>query len=455
MSSESNFILYGLTSTKTGQKYIGVHKDDHKFENYKSSSKNPYLKEAFNQGEIERVILARGTKKEICSQEYFYLNKFDAIKNPKFFNGNQGGGEGLDKTYRPTSTHEERVTKWVTDNVWVDQESNLLEPENILADLEMRKLAGEIENSINAWKNGSIGKYAVEEMSVHKLYVLPRIQARAVLLDQKKVNEITEAFRNFFQARKHLTPIIVLVKDNEPCALNDGNHRIEAAHRAGWDTYPVIKIDDSVFKDSEFMRTLFGNMMNHVEGERKGNNLDDLTERLKQLKLLYPEYDYDSCPFKEIAKARLGGKNTKDFGLWKNADVVRKCDQLAEITRENVARSQYSQHFLDYSKERIISIWERSEHYNEYKVIVQTPEGINTGGVGGAISYAVETLKNQGVNEANLIIHIKSLSKYTSGEAAKTIDKLYDVLKHGVNSKINVFFVDPHEEKIVTKFPGL
>lgn len=434
---------------------MGIHKDDAKFEYYMSSSNDPHLLEAARRDNLDRVVLARGSKTEIYSQEYFYLSKFDAMNNPKFFNKNNGGGAGLDKNYRPDPIHEERVTKWVTENVWVDENKELLRKRKKIDSEPLRKLAKEIKDSIVIWKADGKGKHNVEEMPIQQIYILPRIQARAIKIIQDKLDEMTLAFRNIGLARKNITPVIVIIKDNNPIYLIDGNHRVEAAHRAGWNTFPVIKIDDSIFEDDEYNRNYFGNLMNHVAVERTGNNSDDLIMRLKELHDKYPEYDIDSNDFKEIAKDELGYKNVNEDGLWKNADVVRRCDKLATMNREQSARSQSNKNFHDYKKPRTLRLWALSEHFNYCPVIVQSLQGINNGGVGGVISYAVQNYINKGVNEANLIIHFPSLNDYISGEAAESVKKLRKTLEVGVKSKINIFFADPFEEQIVTNLPGL
>ena len=447
----SDWILYGLTEEDSFSKYIGVHGGDVDLDGYITSSTNPHLKEAINQDKIQRVILARGTKEEMYNQEYYFLSRYDAKNSQRFYNRSNGGGPGVVKTYRPSEEHVEAVDRWVETNEWVDRNS-LFDSSKVQTNTRaMIDLWGELQDAISA---GGNDKFPIEEASVHTLYITEHNQARAVKLDHKKLADLIVAFRTPGYARKLITPIIVMVKDGKIVLLLDGNHRINAAHIANWDTFPIIKVDHSYFDGSAYNFNVFGNLMNHVEVERKGNNLDDLIQRLRELHAMYPKYKIDSAMFKEIAKEELGGKGAKKGGLWKNADVVRKCDDLAKIDRENQAREQASRNFIDYTPARLSTLWYQSKVFNEHPTIYQSLDGVNNGGIGGAIAYATQNYLETGVNEANIIIHFKSLSGFIS-DASETVDKLNKILKFGVKSKINVFFADPFNENIVASLDGL
>lgn len=454
MTTKTEWILYGLTQRDTLEKYIGVHKGDVSLDNYITSSTNPHLKEAIVQDKIDRVILARGDKEEMYNQEYYFLSKYDAVNNPKFFNKSNGGGPGVKKTYRPEKKHEKNVVKWVDNNEWVDANALFLSTNKKTESKAMIALWKQLKDSIENWKDGGTKEYPVEEVSVHTLYVVDHNQARAVKLDQQKLSDLVTAFRNPGYARKNITPVIVMVKDGKIVLLLDGNHRVNAASIADWDTYPVIKVDHSIFKDSAYNFNFFGNLMNHVEADRKGNNLDDLIMRLRELHAHYPRYRIESDMFKEIAKEELGGKNTRDGGMWKNADVVRKCDELAKADREALAREQSKKNFIDYTSSRLSTVWYQSKHFNEHPTIFQSLDGINNGGIGGAVAYAAQNYAENGVNEANIVIHFKSLSGYLT-DAPAAIAKLRQTLEFGVKSKINIYFADPFKEQIVTKLNGL
>lgn len=442
-----NWVLYGITHLETHEKYIGVHHGDIFEHNYYSSSRNPHLTEAINKDMIERVILATGTKSDMYNMEYFFLSKYDAVNNPKFYNKSNGGGPGVVRTFKPKSALDKKISKWVEKSVW-EQKTSKSDAK------ELVKLWKLVKEAIDGWKTGGTKEYPVEEVSVHTLYLIDHNQARAVKIDQKKLVDLTEAFRNPGIARKNITPVIVAVKDGKIVALVDGNHRVNAAHLADWDTYPVIKVDYELFKDKPFNVNYFGNLMNHVEAERKGNNLDDLIMRIRELHKEYPRYAINSDMFKAIAKDVLGGKNTRDAGLWKNVDVTRKCDDLAKIDKELLAREQSKKNFIEYTTSRLSTLWYQSKQFNDHPVIFQTLDGVNNGGIGGAIAYAAQNYVENGVNEANIIIHFKSLSGFLN-DAPAVLAKLRQTLEFGVKGKINIFFADPFKEQIVKKLNGL
>lgn len=441
----SNWILYGLTNRETNEKYIGVHGGDVSIDNYITSSTNRFLKEAINQDKIDRVILARGDKEEMYNQEYYFLSLFDAKNNKRFYNKSNGGGPGVKKTYRPFRTHTERITAWVEDNVWVDDSAVVVETDKA----ELVVVWEKLQESIANWKTGGTKEYPVEEVSVHTLFIADHNQARAMKLNQQKLNDMTAAFRNPGFARKNITPVIAVTKDGKIVLLADGNHRVNAASRADWDTFPTIKVDHSVFKGSDYNLNLFGNLMNHVEAERTGNNLDDLIMRLRELHAIYNRYTIDSDLFKDIAKEELGGKGTKKGGMWRNVDVVRKCDDLAKLDKEQLARTQANKNFIDYTSATISRYWHMSKHFNGQPTIYQSLDGVNNGGIGGAIAYAVQNFIDNGVNEANIVIHFKTLSGFLNDKDS-VLQKLKHTLDHGVKSKINIFFADPFKHDIVT-----
>lgn len=445
----STWILYGLTNVNTKEKYIGVHNGDVTVDNYITSSTNRFLKEAIHQDLIERVILAHGTKEEMYNQEYFFLSLFDAKNSKQFYNKTNGGGPGVVRSFRPLKEHVDNVTKWVETGEWFDPSDLILEKKTKTP--ELIELWGKVTEAIEKWKEGGTEEFPVTEESVHTLYITNHNQARAFKLKQDKLSSLITAFKTPGFARKHITPVIVLVDANgRIIMLLDGNHRVNAASVAGWDTFPVIKVDYSHFDNDAYNFNIFGNLMNHVEAERTGNTLDDLVMRLRELQARYPSHSFDSVGFKAIAKEDLGGKGTKKGGMWLNSDVIRKCDQLAEATAEALARSKNEQNFIDYSTATLARYWQQSTHNNGLPVIYQSLDGVNNGGIGGAIAYAVENFVKGGKNEANIIIHFKSIVGYLT-EADSVLKKLDNILTHGVKSKINIFFAHPFNHNIVTR----
>ena len=448
MTAKTDWVLYGITDLTTSQKYMGIyHRDD---DNYITSSTNLHLKESIKNNNIERVILARGNKEEVYNQEYYFLSKYDAKNNPKFFNKSNGGGPGIKKTYRPSKKHENAIMKWVDHNVWSDPNSTLTAEINKLGSKPMVALWEDIKQSIAKKEIGGTKEYPIEEISVENLSVIAHNQSRSIKLIDKKLTGLTAAFKNPGLARTRVTPVIVIVKNGKNILLVDGNHRVNAARIAGWDTFPTIKIDHSEFNGDQYLINFFGQLMNHNEVEVTGNDMDDLVKSLRELHTRFPDYEINCENFISIAKDECGGKNSKRAGRYLNADVIRKCHDLAKIDKELLARNNSEQNFIDHTKARLSIIWYQStfrknKHQN---TIFQTLDGIKNGGLGGAISYAVENLMKNGVNEANLVIHFKSLDGYLT-EARDIVEELRIILEHGVTSKINIYFVDPFKERIV------
>lgn len=446
---DKNWSFYGAFEEDTQEVYMGVHDGNILESNYETSTTNPHLREAIRNDKVKFVTFKTGAKEEMYNLEYFFLSKYDAKNNKKFFNRSNGGGPGVKKTFKPVSSFQNKIEQWVNTGNWKDKKTK--------RDLEKERMVtlwNKVQESIDNWQNGGTKEYPVEEISVHSLYIIEHSQARAVKLIQKKLNNLVAAFRNSGRARKNCTPVIVIVKEGKIVLLIDGNHRINAAHIADWDTYPVIKIDSSVFNEDTNLIKYFGRLANHVEVERTGNDMDTLIVSLRELHAQFPKYKIDSDEFKEIARGKYGGMNTKEGGMYKNIDVNNKCDALAKLDRETIAREQSSKNFIDYSGSRLSTLWYHSKFFNENPIVFQSLDGISSSGFGAAIKYAVKNHIDGGPNEANLVIHFKSLSAYLT-EAAALIAELRQTLEFGSKSKINIFFADPFKEQIVTKLNGL
>jgi len=441
--------FYGAFEEDTQEVYMGVHEGNILESNYETSTTNPHLKEAIRNDKVKFVTFKIGTKEEMYNLEYFFLSKYDAKNNQRFFNRSNGGGPGVKKTFKPTSSFQKKIDSWLDTGVWKEKTKKQNKEKE-----RMVNLWNEVQKSIDSWKTGGTKEYPVEEVSVHSLYIIEHSQARAVKIIQKKLTNLVASFRNTARARKHITPIIVIVKDGKIVLLVDGNHRINAAHIAGWDTYPVIKIDSSHFNEDSRLIKYFGRLANHVEVERTGNDMDTLIMGIRELHAKFPKYKIDSDAFKEIVRGEYGGLNTKDGGMYKNIDVNNKCDQLAKLDREMLAREQSSKNFIDYSGSRLSTLWYQSKFFNENPVVFQSLDGISNSGFGAAIKYAAKNYVSGGENEGNLVIHFKSLSAYLT-EAADIIAELRQTLEFGSKSKINIFFADPFKEQIVTKLNGL
>lgn len=446
--------LYCGKHRSTLENYLGVHKGDITEGKYSTSSTNPFLKEAIKNGMVEFKTITFGSKEEMYNYEYYFLSKYDAKNNANFFNLSNGGGPGVDRNFKPDPKIEKKLCDLIERNIWVDESSDLDIEISTLNSKQMVALWKKIKKSIANKDIGGTKEYPIEEISVHTLSIIDHSQARAVKLIQKKLSDLVAAFKNQGHARKKITPVIVIFKDGKIILLIDGNHRVNAAHLAGWDTYPVIKIDYCEFKEDQYLIDYFGRLMNHVEVEVTGNDIDTLVASLRQLHKKFSKYKIDSKEFKDIAKHEYGGKNTKNEGMYLNADVIRKCDDLAKLDKELSARQNSERNFIDYTPARLAHLWHNSELYNGHPIIFQSLDGVANGGLGGVVGYAVDNFIDNGINEANLVIHFKSLSGYLT-DAKSIIDRLRRTLNHGVQSKINVFFVDPFKEQIVKTINGL
>jgi hypothetical protein len=447
---DKTWSLYCGKHQSTSQSYLGIHNGDITDGKYATSTTNPFLKEAIKQQMIEFKTITFGTKEEMYNYEYYFLSKYDAKNNDKFFNRSNGGGPGIDKSFKPDPVIEKKLSDWIEHNIW--NEVPVFTPSEINNTVGMQALWDKVMLAVNNWKQGGTKEFQVENYSVHELYIINRYQVRAVKIKEDKLARLIDWFKNEGYARTNITPIIVVVKDGKIIMLIDGNHRIEAASKCDWDTFPIIKVDISEFGPiPEWNLRTFGEFMNHDEVERSGNNLDDLVVSIRMQHRLYPDYEVDSDLFISIVKSILGGKGSKKGGRYRNEDISRKCKEISKMDKELLARQSADKNFIEYTDARLSTAWYRYNLKNAHPTIFQTIDGIENGGLGGVLKYVKDNYKKTGVKQANLIIHFKKLTSYLSNTRDDIINSFKETIDIcvGKDVTINIFFADPFDEQII------
>lgn len=446
---DKNWSLYCGKHKNIVGNYIGVHNGDITDGKYGTSTTNPLLKEAIRKQMMEFKTITFGSKEEMYNYEYYFLSKYDAKNNDDFFNRSNGGGPGIDKAFKPDPVIEKKLSDWIEHNIW--NELPVFSPSEVNNTVGMQALWERVMLAVNNWKHGGTEEFPVQDYSVHELYILNRYQVRAVKIKEDKLSRLIDWFKNEGYARTNITPIIVVVKDGNIILLVDGNHRIEAASKCGWDTFPIIKVDISEFGSvPELNLRTFGEFMNHEEVERSGNSLDDLVVSIRMHHKLYPGYEVDSKQFIAIAKSILGGKGSKKGGRYRNDDITRKCLEIGKMDNELLARQSADKNFIEYTDARLSVTWYHSKFKNAHPIIFQTIDGIENGGLGGLLKYVKDNYKKTGVKEANIIIHFKKLTSYLSPTRDDIINSFKETIEiccGGVT--INVFFADPFDERLI------
>jgi hypothetical protein len=118
-----NWSFYGAFEEDTQEVYMGVHDGNILESNYETSTTNPHLREAIRNDKVKFVTFKTGTKEEMYNLEYFFLSKYDAKNNKKFFNRSNGGGPGVKKTFKPVSSFQKKIDQWVNTGNWKDKKT--------------------------------------------------------------------------------------------------------------------------------------------------------------------------------------------------------------------------------------------------------------------------------------------------------------------------------------------
>lgn len=424
-------ILYGYKNKKNGKIYIGFHKTEDKDDLYSSSSTSPQFRIDWTRGELEKTVLAEGSIVEMINLEYAVLTKFDAKNNTAFYNKSNGGGEGVDKTSTADAKLFKKAVDWVQGKVTKEKKKV-----GVFNKLKMQKLAQSIKD----------GDREIVEVSVQQLYTLHRNQVRMQSIDHDHVEELVVAFSDPATARNYLTPVIVLAdKEGRMIKLLDGNHRIEAAHKAKWVEMPAVVIAEKEFDHNEYNQEFFGVLMNDQPYKVLGNNDDDLTKQLMALSTLHPELTINSPAFISLAKDMFGGKN----GLWHSSKVTKRCQKLAETAEEE--KLKQGSNFISYSYTQLDKLKKELVKNNpDTAVILQGSDSICNAGIGGILNAMAAGSLNKGL----ILVHYPKYQMYQDREKhVKQFKEIQKLLK--AETKVTLKFLSPFQaNKIINGLPS-
>lgn len=423
-------ILYGYKNKKNGKMYIGFHKTDDKDDLYSSSSTSPYFRIDWNRGDLDKFVLAEGSVSEMINLEYAVLTKFDAKNNKDFYNKSNGGGDGVDKTYKVDAKLLKKAVDWVNGKVTKEKKKV-----GVFNKLKMQKLAQAIKD----------GDRDIVSLSVQQLYTLHRNQVRMQSIDHEHVEELVVAFSDPATAQNYLTPVIVLVdKDGNMLKLLDGNHRVEAAHKSKWIELPAIAITEKEFEYNNYNQEFFGVLMNDQPYKVLGNNDDDLTKQLMSLSSLHPELQINDPAFISLAKDMFGGKN----GLWHSSKITKRCQKLADVAEEE--KLKQGSNFISYSYTQLDKLKKELIKNNpDTAIILQGSDSICNAGIGGILN----AMTTAGLNKGLILVHYPKYQMYQDREKHyQQFKQIQKLLKS--DTEITLKFLSPFKlNKVMNGLP--
>jgi len=234
-----NSYLYALENTINGKKYIGVKTERGKdIRDYVSSSNNPELEKAYNEGEINRLIIFKGEEDEARAAEYFALKyMFGTLPQEKFYNLSFNASKGSDIDTKLKA----KIVNYIDGNP-LDETIDLASCSNTIA----RK----IRDSVKA------GEYITTWVDINKVLTYGKSQVRQE--QYGKVQEIVGKIKSDpVKAKETMSGITVAVMKDGKNIILDGNTRLRAATLVGWEKVPAIYIDVEEFGDPKRLRRTF------------------------------------------------------------------------------------------------------------------------------------------------------------------------------------------------------
>lgn len=412
--------------------YIGSYKltNTPKDDDYFGSCEDPRFLADRSMGKLKFIWLTDSISLiESRNIERQLLSYYDAMHNETFYNASNGGGAGVDSSFRLEENEFKRLTDIIDGN----------EPEvvpivfgNGADALEMEQLAERVKN----------GVFPHVEVAVSTTVLLNKTQPRYYEYDKKHLAELNNFFARPDEGRKYITPIVIVVNDEtgEHEELVEGNHRLKLAYDHKWVTLPAVLLKRSLFNGKRINLIHFGNAMNDKKFIAAGNSVEDLQKRIKMIGEELPKLKGTSKQFKSIAKQELGR-------LWAESSILYYCDQYEAKRKEDKLKADIN--FIVYTSADL-NEYARNLKYDNPKaaVEIQKVDTITNRGLGGIQALMTTGKKKKGI----ILVHYPSATLMT--KQMKHINLFKEITKyHNLDEKIELLFLDPFNKGNILGLP--
>ena len=412
--------------------YIGSYKltNTPKDDDYFGSCEDPRFLADRSMGKLKFIWLTDSISLiESRNIERQLLSYYDAMHNETFYNASNGGGAGVDSSFRLEENEFKRLTDIIDGN----------EPEvvpivfgNGADALEMEQLAERVKN----------GVFPHVEVAVSTTVLLNKTQPRYYEYDKKHLAELNNFFARPDEGRKYITPIVIVVNDEtgEHEELVEGNHRLKLAYDHKWVTLPAVLLKRSLFNSKRINLIHFGNAMNDKKFIAAGNSVEDLQKRIKMIGEELPKLKGTSKQFKSIAKQELGR-------LWAESSILYYCDQYEAKRKEDKLKADIN--FIVYTSADL-NEYARNLKYDNPKaaVEIQKVDTITNRGLGGIQALMTTGKKKKGI----ILVHYPSATLMT--KQMKHINLFKEITKyHNLDEKIELLFLDPFNKGNILGLP--
>lgn len=238
---------------------------------YITSVSSPGFWSEYSKGHMKYSLLFEGDEDTARTVEWFALQYGTAVKKDMFYNV-KNNAHCIDESLLTSE-----IKKVVID--WIEEDG-----EGILVQGHYTQDKSTVTNISD---NIRTGVYETVELSLTEVEEFMRNQVRVEEFDASHVSKIAIKMReNPAEARLAFGPIIVVVKADKSKWILDGNSRFQAAKKVkGWNTVPVIYINENEFGNDDKARQnnydLFGLLENKESFEiKKSNTNSDLKRNI-------------------------------------------------------------------------------------------------------------------------------------------------------------------------------
>lgn len=392
---------------------------------YVTSCSNPEFWKRYSLGKIERTILFIGSEMKARAAEYFAMD-FGFSIGREFFNAKNNAH----KTDESILTIAEK--KVIVD--FLRGEGNGLEfgSADSTKATRNKEIVTSIANAIEAIDTPKDTKrYTKVIVALTEVLNYDRNQVRVEMDNNVVVTKIVQRMlEDPSRARETFKPITVVVLNNGDKLVVNGNTRLKAASRApGWDTVPVVFVNESEFGSTKKIRernfTQFGLYMNREDFEvRATNTTEDLKRNIQNFLI---EEKIDLSKGTHIDRARQLIYANFDYACGSKQQLNGILNSILSDFQKSQAELQYQDNLITYDEQFFKNYsWDKYQSKNRSVVHSTVSEAANA----KPLAYICRVMRRQETTMGAIILHYVSKHELASEAKNDWIGDLKETIKY-------------------------
>lgn len=413
--------VYAYQDMETGTLCIGFKSPlgDDKF-TYITSCKDGAFWDRYSRGRLERSILFIGPELKARAAEWFAWD-YGKKLGRKFFNA-VNNAHRIDESI--LTTHEKQV---IIDFLRGDGKGIPQGSVDVTEANENHAIVATIAKHIEERTNF----YKEVDVSIHEVCAYGQCQVREVVLNHHTVTKIRQRLlENPKEARETFKPIVVLVSKDDVKRVISGHTRREAARKtAGWNSVPVVYLNESEFGSTEEIREQnilrFGLYMNREPFEvRATNSKEDLKRNINNF-LAAQKLDLSKPAHKDRARQLVYlnfdyvcGSKQQLNGLLES--IVTDFEKTqAELTYQAPLTTYDDAYFADYK-------WNKYGVRNISTVVSKVGECANA----KPLAFVLRVMRKEKNMQGAIILHYTTKRELVEEKTGKWIDDLIETIRY-------------------------